>query len=537
MTSANVAKLPLIAAALAATLNSNAVDAVYLGPNGTGQVLIFPYYTVRNGFNTLFTIVNTQSNTKIVKVRFRESINARQVLDFNLFLSPNDTWAGAVVPTAQGARIVTNDNSCAVPADLFAETRSSNGLFINEFKNFQYAQHFPDTAQFATLDRTREGYFEVFEMGVIDPSLSATAAQIVANVRPDVYTNPAANCAALDKFDPGWLSPPPTFPNTGAAMMAPPSGGLTGRASLINAVTGANYSFGPTALEAFSSQVIYGGAGAELPSLASASPATSMVTTANGIVIAKWANGRDAVSAALMRDTIVNEFVIDEGTASQTDWIVTFPTKMLHTDRMSRPDGAAVAPFLTDSSTDPTSACEPYLTRVFSREAVNHGGSDICPVPPPAPPRSFSFCLAANIAPLASTASIAAGINNASGLLGAALPSQTGGTCGHPGMGRSANATSTPGFAVTPALRGGTQGPNGTIRVALTESEHFVTGFRPAMTPVSATLISAAGTATPVPGRHYGLPVIGLMLHNYKNANVVSRYGGVIEHSYTVRIE
>jgi hypothetical protein len=57
------------------------------------------------------------------------------------------------------------------------------------------------------------------------------------------------------------------------------------------------------------------------------------------------------------------------------------------------------------------------------------------------------------------------------------------------------------------------------------------------MTPVSATLLSPTGAITSIPGKHYGLPLIGLMLHNYKNANVVSRYGGVIEHSYTVRVE
>lgn len=537
MISAKISKPTLIATALAATLNSGATDAVHISSNGTGQVLIFPYYTVRNGFNTLLTVVNTQRNTKLLKVRFREAINARSVMDFNLFLAPNDTWSGAVVPTAQGARIVTNDNSCVAPAELFTETRSSSGLLFNEFKDFQYTLSRADTAQFATLDRTREGYFEIFEMGVIDPGLSSTAAQIVANARPDVYSNAAANCAALDRFDPFSANSAPTFPNIGAAMMAPPSGGLTGRASLINAVTGANYSFGPTALEAFSSQVIYGGAGIGTPSLASALPATSMVNTAGGVVIANWANGRDAVSAALMRDTVANEFVIDDATASQTDWIVTFPTKAFHTDTASRPASASAAPFLSDSSSSPEGACEPYRTRVFNREAIDYGESDICPLPPPPPPGAFHFCLAVNIAPLASAASVTAGINGRSGLLGAAMPSETGSNCGRASMGRSTNATSTPGFGVTPALRGGSQGPNGTISLMLTSNANRAPDVRPAMTPLSAIRISPTGAITTIPGLHYGLPVIGLMLHNYKNANVASRYGGVIEHSYSVRIE
>ena len=58
--------------------------------------------------------------------------------------------------------------------------------------------------------------------------------------------------------------------------------------------------------------------------------------------------------------------------------------------------------------------------------------------------------------------------------------------------------------------------------------------------PLSITILcytATGSTALRVARERPGLPVIGLMLHNYKNANVVSRYGGVIEHSYSVRIE
>src|SRR3954466_1075360 len=84
------------AVASALTLASGAARAVYEDPHGTGQVLIYPYYTVQsaggNAFNTYLSVSNTTTRAKVVKVRFREGRNARAVLDFNLFLSPNDVW-------------------------------------------------------------------------------------------------------------------------------------------------------------------------------------------------------------------------------------------------------------------------------------------------------------------------------------------------------------------------------------------------------------------------------------------------------------
>src|SRR5882757_1736640 len=89
---------------------ANAVD---LNPDGLGQVLIYPYYTVNGGQDTLFSVVNTDPvNGKAVKVRFLEGYNSREVLDFNLYLSPNDVWTARVSQTADapagGAAVFTS---------------------------------------------------------------------------------------------------------------------------------------------------------------------------------------------------------------------------------------------------------------------------------------------------------------------------------------------------------------------------------------------------------------------------------------------
>ncbi|MBL4661333.1 MAG: hypothetical protein JKY19_13330, partial [Alcanivoracaceae bacterium] len=66
-------------------LFSTQINAVQLSSNGMGQVLIFPYYTVNGGFNTLINLVNRTNEAKALRVRFREAANGREVFTFNLY--------------------------------------------------------------------------------------------------------------------------------------------------------------------------------------------------------------------------------------------------------------------------------------------------------------------------------------------------------------------------------------------------------------------------------------------------------------------
>ena len=70
--------------------------AVNLNPDGLGQVLLYPYYTVNGGQQTVLSVINTTAVGKAVKVRFLEGYNSREVLDFNLFLSEFDVWTASV---------------------------------------------------------------------------------------------------------------------------------------------------------------------------------------------------------------------------------------------------------------------------------------------------------------------------------------------------------------------------------------------------------------------------------------------------------
>src|SRR5690606_38794306 len=97
---------------------SGMANAVNINPDGLGQVLLYPYYTVNGGNSTLISIVNTTDQAKAVKVRFLEALNSAEVLDFNLYLSPFDVWTAAVTRTEDGASLFTGDTSCTVPNNV-----------------------------------------------------------------------------------------------------------------------------------------------------------------------------------------------------------------------------------------------------------------------------------------------------------------------------------------------------------------------------------------------------------------------------------
>src|SRR5437763_1731347 len=206
-------------------------NAVAINPNGLGQVLIYPYYTVNadgagNAYNSLLSVVNTSSSAKAVKVRFLEGRNSREVLDFNLFLSRFDVWTAAIIPTsAGGAQVITADKSCTIPVNTtlqagvpFDNDTASGGTVFNSD---------------GTIRRQKN-----FSFGSDDSIFWAS-----------------------------WEGPECRNAATGAAITCLPA---------------------------------------------------------------------DAVSAVLMHNQVINEYVLDPGTKSGTDWVITFPTKRFYVNTGTR---------------------------------------------------------------------------------------------------------------------------------------------------------------------------------------------------------
>jgi hypothetical protein len=371
---------------------TGAANAVNVNPNGLGQVLIYPYYTTNadgagNAYNSLLSVVNTGSSAKAVKVRFLEGKNSREVLDFNLFLSKYDVWTAAIVPlTNGGAGVTTLDKSCTIPDN-------SNLTFpvIAEFVNFGYTGSQDDKGG-AGLDRTKEGYVEIIEMAHY-ASYTCTSIQVthVGGVPFD--------CAGVNDAQAG-----------GAFTAGSALGGLFGGISLINVGAGTDYTEDAVALQNFNRGPLYQPSGSVSPQLTDSSPKTSVVFAAEpnfsgdlGVYVSNWCdtaatcssstiyNPADPVSAVLMHEHVMNEYVLDAATKSGTDWVLTFPTKRFYVNV-----GTGSAPRLFQRNfNDGAGACDDIDLRIFDREEKTTSTPVTFSPPPPTP--TTSICWEANI--------------------------------------------------------------------------------------------------------------------------------------------
>lgn len=475
-----------VLAGLGAVGFAGTANAVHVAQDGLGSVLLYPYYTVRADgggnstafYDTLLSVVNTTTSFKAVKVRFMEGKRSQEVLDFNLFLSPRDVWTGAVTRTSDGARLVSSDRSCVVPTTLFS-TDPANTL--NSFKNFLYAS--PTDGGGTTLDRTREGHFEIIEMGVFTNATATAAALHNSAGTP-------ANCAFFQAND--------QIPaNYG---LIAPAGGLAGGASLINVQAGTDYSYDAVALANWSNTSVYGRAGDTLPNLGSGTVFTSTVFRADGsVVVSDWGtSGLNAVSAALMSQNVINEYVLETATSSGTDWVVTFPTKSILNGYVRAGTGAAAAPF--NANFNNGQSCDVFGFQFWNREEQTPGVTTVVlPSPePPITPSVNTLCFQTNVVTFANS-------NNLGSTNGYNVPVDT--------------------FALNPTNRTGW----GLI------SFNVATLQRLTATGAGNTINGAAAASI----THFGLPVIGFAIQDFANGNVggvLSNYGGLFSHKYVRNI-
>lgn len=334
-----------IAALIAITAGAiQPAQALNLNPNGVGQVLIYPYYTVNGGNQTLFSVVNKTAAGKAIKVRFREGRNAREALSFNIYLSPFDVWTGTLfslsdIGPSNPASLLTGDDSCTVPRIKRSQSLPplANGTRYVSFFNFAYTGSYNDSGP-DTRDRTREGYFELIEMGEVvnreDSSLSAIS---------HGSDGLPMNCIKIERawMPLGTASPEITYWSVNALVdMAPPGGGLFGSAAIIDTLGGTMLSYDAEAIGAFSDSVQHRAPGSPEPSLASAQSNNGAATIAatvfrNGAVVTSYypvERPIDAVSALFAQDALFNEFSSGANFAAASEWIVTFPTKYAYTD-------------------------------------------------------------------------------------------------------------------------------------------------------------------------------------------------------------
>ena len=169
-----------------------------------------------------------------------------------------------------------------------------------------------------------------------------------------------------------------------------PGGGLSGGATLINVLSGDAFTEDATALTQFTTVGAYFTTGSPLPTYDNAVPANGAAVNGLGQIISgTFATGSLAVTAALQKTFVANEFVLEKSTLSGTDWVVTFPTKA---DLVTT--GSATLPFQNPLSA--TGSCDDTVVITYDREEgkITPGGPDFSPSPKPT---GFALCWEANI--------------------------------------------------------------------------------------------------------------------------------------------
>src|SRR5262249_33940078 len=116
------------------------------------------------------------------------------------------------------------------------------------------------------------------------------------------------------------------------------------------------------------------------PAINSATSTTSYVfapsptSSTPTLITTTYQAGVDAVSSLFMADAIYNEYWTSGGTAANSEWVVTFPTKRFYVDTFSAQGG--LNPFDVDfTSKNGGTSCAPIGIASYDREEKSPAGS------------------------------------------------------------------------------------------------------------------------------------------------------------------
>ena len=442
-----------VGAATGMVLPASAHAAMYLNHQGTGETLIFPFYSAESGNATLINLVNSTPGYKAVKVRVLEAQNSQEVLDFNLYLSPEDHFSFAISATQEGGgQLVTRDNSCTVPAIPTDGVAFRNSKYVDDKQDSDPA----DAADFDNtgLGRTQTGYLEIIEMGQLDPDSApiidtaglADPATVAINAAAAVthgVDGEPANCNILvdawsraDGVDGVWLAESRTTDLTGDAEFLPgwSGGGLYGYATLINVPEGTAVGYDAVAI---ADHVAVGASGSDMhyapgdirPNFGDSALDTAAIVSVNGAAInvdffddypSDATQRVQALNATIMASEIYNDYVTDPSIGAETDWLLTFPTRAFHINGTE-----PVEPF--SQLWTGRSACEPSALNSLDREEStattlpDEEEPDFSPAPPTPPGpgpknKDVPLCYESTLVQFgtesaASTATITVGVN------------------------------------------------------------------------------------------------------------------------------
>lgn len=387
-----------------------------ISATNTGQALIFPYYTVNGGWVTTINVINTSPDTLAVKFRLREKKNSRDVLDFNIVMSPFDQWAGVLQNSEGGPQLFTPDNSCTSPLNVHGAVGS----------NIAYTGAFEDSGGDG-VQRMRDGYVEMLVMGVARAGAENVPGTVPFNAKH--VNGVPRDCAAVDQAfiatEQNWVQD--TDPLNPALYDVNPQGLPNPLAGSGNPRARADF-VAPTERDVpLKGNITWlqagTGAGAGSTAIHVANWSDQNYVTAQQFpwfleptfasVDGLWTiEGVTKFEDAIRWRSTMNEWANNPESGAQIDWAVTFPTKAYHVDRFNNQIQAAVnkyrnnnvditgatpapgiAPFefafgqrtnfVNGQGDSPVTVRYTFFDREENAEVVETDGTTISPAPPP----------------------------------------------------------------------------------------------------------------------------------------------------------
>lgn len=362
-------------------------QAMYLNPRGSGQVLLFPYYTVNAGQATLISLRNDSDRAKALKLRISEAYNGREVLDLHVFLGPRDSWSATLYASDEAgvAKLLTRDDSCTAPDKQEWTAAMSDGWTQNTY-DYSYTYR-PDTGPL-TPARTREGFLTITELAELDGRLAAA-----------VDADGPRRCGDVRNID-------PSSPD-----LVRPGGGLSGSFAIVDVAQGTILGGSATAIDDFSRFVLFTDTGGWPDLLVAGNSEADRVhadVQAGGkpLRLSYPTSGAsnhaiDAVSALLMADSLQADITREANVGSFSEWVLTAPTKSLYTDNLIlalplNATEAAIPPYQhVFGAAQGGGSCEGFSVTAVDREGRAVALNPDAATPGALPP--FSLCRAVDV--------------------------------------------------------------------------------------------------------------------------------------------
>lgn len=334
---------------------AGAADAVVVNPRGQGQALIFPYYTTAAGNSSVLTLTNQSPQAKIVRLRWAEGENGRTAAQLDVYLGEYDSWTAALFERGRGEApgLLTTDRSCTNPA---IATSTTLPQLPDGRRYLPLGPAITDDAGSDGPQRLREGYVEALELASIRRT-TPTYYAIVPGA--DGPRDCAAVLAASTPPSGYWISEP-------LRDLANPTGGLSGEVSVVDVASGVVFAAAAVALDDYRSDpldrprgtlasVALNGALGGPPSLlahALNDPAARiararLLVGGETLSLSYPAPERavDAVSAVLTATELFGTYEETPALGAHTSFVLTYPTRPLYTDPAQSGAAQPLAPF------------------------------------------------------------------------------------------------------------------------------------------------------------------------------------------------